>query len=120
MNNYPDYDYYKTSFLGELSETEFKKNVITAAAYVRTFTFGRSDSSEYEDEVKRAICIACDLLSSHNGREIVSENTDGYSVTYVTESTSGTTTESVLSAKIYSAIKVFLSGTGLLDWGIGE
>ena len=89
MNLYTTYAYYISTYRGNLTEEEFEKSIVQATAYVRRITFGRAEQNMELDEVKLATCAICDLLandekarSQHSGRTVVSENTDGYSVTY--------------------------------------
>lgn len=123
MKAYTDYEFYSDSYKGELSESEFQKTVIKAVAHVRKITFGRADSYVDGDEVKYATCAVCDVIAddnrkriAHKGMDIASENTDGYSVSYVSERNSGESIEELLNRKIYAAAEIFLSPTGLLDW----
>lgn len=125
MEPYVDYEFYAESYRGELSESEFQNAVIKATAHVRRITFGRADSCVYGDEVKLATCAVCDVIAAeekkqaaNNGMHISSENTDGYSVSYVSELESGESAEELLNRKAYKAAEVFLSPTGLLDWGL--
>ena len=125
MKPYVDYEFYAESYRGELSESEFQNAVIKATAHVRRITFGRADSYVDGDEVKLATCAVCDVIAmeerkrtANNGMAISSENTDGYSVSYVSELHSGESTEELLNRKIYKAAEVFLIPTGLLDWGL--
>ena len=76
------------------------------------------------DEVKLATCAICDLLandekarSQHSGRTVVSENTDGYSVTYESDG-NGDTADDLLNRKIYKTAELYLEPTGLLYAGV--
>lgn len=122
---YADYDFYVSEYRGEISQDAFDGVIVKACAHVRRITFGRADQHVDDENVKLAVCAACDAIASfdarrklHNGANIVSENTDGYSVSYANEQASGETTEGVISRKVYHAAEVFLLPTGLLNWGV--
>lgn len=124
MNLYTTYAYYISTYRGNLTEEEFEKSIVQATAYVRRITFGRAEQNMELDEVKLATCAICDLLandekarSQHSGRTVVSENTDGYSVTYESGG-NGDTAEDLLTRKIYKAAELYLEPTGLLYAGV--
>lgn len=124
MNLYASYAYYISTYRGNLTEEEFEKSIVPATAHVRRITFGRADQNMELDEVKLATCAVCDLLandekarSQHSGRTVVSENTDGYSVTYES-GRGGDTADDFLNRKIYKAAELYLEPTGLLYAGV--
>ena len=124
MNLYTTYAYYISTYRGNLTEEEFEKSIVQATAYVRRITFGRAEQNMELDEVKLATCAICDLLandekarSQHSGRTVVSENTDGYSVTYES-GRNGDTADDLLTRKIYKAAELYLEPTGLLYAGV--
>lgn len=124
MNLYTTYAYYISTYRGNLTEEEFEKSIVQATAYVRRITFGRAEQNMELDEVKRATCAICDLLandekarSQHSGRTVVSENTDGYSVTYESGG-NGDTADDLLNRKIYKTAELYLEPTGLLYAGV--
>lgn len=124
MNLYATYAYYISTYRGNLTEEEFEKAIVPATAHVRRITFGRADQNMELDEVKLATCAICDLLandekarSQHSGRTVVSENTDGYSVTYES-GRNGDTADDLLTRKIYKAAELYLEPTGLLYAGV--
>lgn len=124
MNLYASYAYYVSVYKGNITEEEFEKAIIPATAYVRRITFGRADQNMELDEVKLTTCAICDLLandekarSQHSGRTVVSENTDGYSVTYE-NGRDGDTADDLLNRKIYKAAELYLEPTGLLYAGV--
>ncbi len=124
MNLYATYAYYISTYRGNLTEEEFEKAIIPATAHVRRITFGRADQNMKLDEVKLATCAICDLLandekarSQHSGRTVVSENTDGYSVTYES-GRNGDTADDLLTRKLYKAAELYLEPTGLLYAGV--
>lgn len=124
MNLYTTYAYYISTYRGNLTEEEFEKSIVQATAYVRRITFGRAEQNMDLDEVKLATCAICDLLandekarSQHSGRTVVSENTDGYSVTYESGG-NGDTADDLLNRKIYKTAELYLEPTGLLYAGV--
>ena len=124
MNLYASYAYYISTYRGNLTEEEFEKSIVQATAYVRRITFGRAEQNMELDEVKLATCAICDLLandekarSQHSGRTVVSENTDGYSVTYESDG-NGDTADDLLNRKIYKTAELYLEPTGLLYVGV--
>ena len=124
MNLYVNYAYYISKYRGNLTEEDFEKSIFPATAHVRRITFGRADQNMETDEVKLATCAICDLLandeklrSQHSGRTVVSENTDGYSVTYESGG-NGDTADDLLNRKIYKSAELYLGSTGLLYAGV--
>ena len=90
MTQYTDYTFYTGQYGGELTEEQFRRVIVPVSAHIRRITFDRADRSM--EEVQHAACACCDLLyadqaakAEHQGREVASENTDGYSVSYVQE-----------------------------------
>lgn len=124
MLRYADYKFYADEYNGELSANDFDKYIVKASAYVRRITFGRADQAE-GDEVKHATCAICDIFAQseaqrdkHQGKGVVSENIDGYAVTYAQEQAEGETTEQFLNRKAYAAAELYLSTTDLLSWEV--
>lgn len=124
MNLYADYEYYTSTYKGNLAKEEFEKSIMKASAYVRRITFGRADDNMEMEEVKLAACSVCDLIandekvrSKHSGRAITSENTDGYSVSYESGG-NGETADDLLCKKMYNTAALFLGPTGLLYMGV--
>lgn len=124
MNLYADYEYYTSTYKGNLPKEEFEKSIMKASAYVRRITFGRADDNAEMDEVKIATCAVCDLIandekvrSKHSGRVVTSENTDGYSVSYESGG-NGETADELLGRKIFDTLELYLMPTGLLYMGV--
>ena len=125
MNLYADYNFYVSEYKGQATEEEFQRQIVKASAHVRRITFGRADNCMEMEEVKLAACAVCDMLNSeygnqkeYNGRQIISENTDGYSVSYMQESVSGETLEELVNRKVYETAKLYLEPTVLLSWEV--
>lgn len=124
MDLYASYAYYISTYRGNMTEEEFEKSIVSATAHIRRITFGRADQNMELGEVKLATCAICDLLandekarSQHSGRAVVSENTDGYSVTYES-GRDGDTADDLLNRKIYRSAELYLEPTGLLYMGV--
>ena len=96
-----------------------------AKAYIRQLTYVRGDIFALEnDTVKDAVCAAAEVYYQYETNRktagtIKSENTDGYSVTYVTEQTDGKTAEELLKKKAYDAVYPYLLTTGWLSRKVG-
>ena len=129
MLQYADYQYYVGSYQGTaIPEDSFPAVMRDASAFVREITANRVDPDAIPEEVKDASCAVADVIQAENdrisntengdGREIKSENTDGYSVSYVTEGTDGQPRDEVLRKKKYQAARPYLLHTGLLYLGV--
>ncbi len=123
MDAYADYEFYIINYRGKaVSETDFPVAALNATQFIRMLTVGRSDRYE-GDEIKYAICAAAEAYaqafrlseSETQTAEISSENTDGYSVSYVSQRQSGETQEALFKRKAYDAVRACLSDTGLLS-----
>lgn len=125
MVSYIDLEYYQ-NFFSDISVPydSFERIAREASLFVREITFNRIDEENITEEVKDAVCAVCEViykeekeLENTNGREIKSENTDGYSVTYVTEQQDGVSRQDMLWNKKYQAVRPYLLHTGLLNRG---
>lgn len=119
-----DYKYYIEDFGGEKISTvfAFKKARDLAEVYMDDFTFGRAKNDmENEHRIKSCLCEMCDAiynLTANDGKIVKSENTDGYSVTYVTEVLDGEDRKAVLQRQLYHIAECYLMHTGLLYLGV--
>lgn len=121
-----DYDFYKEKYFGIIIEDgdHLKQPVIKANTYLNQIM--HLEPSEEEMElVKMCLCEVAEMIyqdtknrMEHGGREIQSENTDGYSVNYATEAEAGKIAVNSLQTKIYAVIRRYLSHTGLLYSGV--
>ncbi len=118
-----EYGYYRDSFGGRRTpEEDFPGLVKKAEAFVRYMT-GNKAEADQSDAFKDAVCAVCDVYAADDaqvqaqgdGREVASENNDGYSVSYVTEGQAGQTHEETLRRKAYQAAYPYLAFTGLLN-----
>lgn len=122
MKLYADYQFYATEYHGREEEKDFNRSIIHASQYIRHITLGKSDSYSGE-ELKYASCALADAyvsackLSGEKGSQgqKKSENTDGYSVSYVTQTVDGETIEELFKRKAYPIARQWLLGTGLLS-----
>ena len=133
-----DYKYYIEDFGGEKisTESDFKRTINLAETHLCNFTFNRiKNDVENEHLIKSCICEMCDAIydmtlkdngkvkksdnsTVNDGKIVKSENTDGYSVSYVTERIDGQDAEKALENKLYRIAKVYLGNTGLLYRGV--
>lgn len=124
MLSYVNYEYYTVDYEGMMPEEAFVRISKRASSFIKQITFGRAQG-KVSDEVKDATCAVCDVIFENEqkfaetkGREIKSENNDGYSVSYVAEGKEGQTHEAVLNDKMYRAARMYLLHTGLLYTGV--
>lgn len=120
-----DYDYYTTSYYGDLiSEDEFPKFIKRAEPYVSARTFGSADEVEDTDtlanKVKDCLCGVAELLKSYTDDDgiahgaVKSESVGGsWSRNYGGTSDGNESIEDIINNKIY----IMLSNTGLLYAG---
>lgn len=121
---YVTQSYYTDTYLGALVMTEgaFARMELRARTQLDYFTLNRIDADHVPDAVKNAVCSMIDILyqeeqrsqASGDGRPVVSENTDGYSVTYA--SASAEDYERLMEKRLYYAAYQHLAQTGLMDW----
>ena len=128
MRAYTDFPYYSENFLGtELSEEAFPRYAKRASAIVYQMTFGRlADTPEIPDAVQDAVCAAAEQLhradaarvTDEQGRELASENNDGYVVSFRSSTTAEA--QEAQEAALVSVIRSYLANTGLLFRGTGR
>lgn len=111
---------YTKNYLGtEITAEKFGPNIFAASALIDRLTFGRIQRLDVVPEsVKIAACAAAECLYQNEvraTREIMSENNDGYSVTYATGGTQKDAT-----ANAVAKIRSFLAPTGLLYRGFSK
>ena len=124
MGMYVDYSYY-ASCGGKMELDEFLVAEKAAEAYIRYMTFPNGNIFATEcDAVKDAVCAAADAyheaaqMASGNG-PVKSENNDGYSVTYASQSIDGESKEKLANRKMYEAARIHLLPTGWLNRKVG-
>lgn len=117
MKIYADYEFYKNTYLGKLDEENFGSLAVRASQYIRYVTLNRSDQYECE-ELRYAMCEVADIygqFDKKDGRTVLSENIDGYSISYASESATGETMEHTRDRKAYQVLRKWLLPTGILN-----
>ena len=111
-----DYSFYTDTYGGKrISQDDWQRISQKAEQRLDSFTFGRC-SGDWEGEswcnlAKCAVCEMAEILCADEKRSgKTSENTDGYSVSYDTEKSLGST--------LYDVVQVYLGDTGLLYAGV--
>lgn len=121
-----DFSFYKEKYFGTLIEEEqrFRQPIVKANTYLKQNMY-MNPSEEDMELVKLCLCEVAEMIyqddvnkREHGGREIQSENTDGYSVSYATEAEAGKIAVNSLRIKIYEVIQRYLAHTGLLYLGV--
>lgn len=120
-----DYRFYVENYDGNMiPEDALKKMILKANTYLSNIMHQSPDEKDLE-LVQFCLCEAAELIyqdekrkAEHDGREVQSENTDGYSVTYATESEAGKMAVNSLQRKVYAVIRRYLAPTGLLYAGV--
>lgn len=123
MQVYADYGFYLNDFGGRrLSTEDFRPAILNASQFIRNSTLKRSDNYD-DEELKYAACAIADIYHDvylkSSDKNVKSENTDGYSVTYVNENTDGESKEALFSRKAYIEMCKWLLSTGLLNTKVG-
>ena len=104
--NFIDFDYYKNTYLGVLSEADFSRYLVKAEAFLNAATHKRV--KEADTLVCFCLCELCDVFAENaEGKNISSESLDGYSVSYTDD-----------NFPAWEVLKTYLSGTGLLYGGV--
>ena len=121
MVEYADRDFYENTFHGEIiPEKAFPGMVLKASIFVKFITFSRVDEmTEIQEEVTCAVADVMyqDVMRKDDaGREVVNENNDGYSVSFVTSESKTTGT---VEHRCKKAAYPYLAHTGLLYRGCG-
>lgn len=123
--NRVSYQFYMTEYEGEsIPEQEWKQTMIKAESYLDGMMYTEPDEKTLP-KVQFCLCEVAELLyqdkqnkKKTGGREVLSENTDGYSVTYATEAEAGKIAINFLDKKVYAIIRRWLDSTGLLYAGV--
>lgn len=120
MTAYATYEYYVSSYGGDLSSDAFSKQIGKASAFISYLTMGRSTGET--DAEQMAACAVADVYAASAGRltsgGISSENNDGYSVTYA-DAVNGEAIEETVNRRAAAAARMYLANTGLLYRGVG-
>ncbi len=121
---YADYNYYQLEYKGDaISEADYDHAVLVASQMIDNFTFNRAKDYSDLTGVKMATCAVADVIyefesaeRASGGRDVQSENNDGYSVTYAVDTSRSSTLR--LLAKAREAAGLWLMTTGLMYRGI--
>lgn len=111
-----EYSFYTDTYGGKrISQNDWLRISQKAEQRLDSFTFGRlPDEWEGESWCNQAKCAVCEMAEIIQADEKrggkTSENTDGYSVSYDTEKSLGST--------LYDVVQVYLGDTGLLYAGV--
>lgn len=111
-----DWEYYKAQFpSGTLDEEAFLRNIGLMYEIIAYMTLQRIRTQPISDDVteriKQAACRAAEMWETQAATDgIVSENNDGYSVTYSDK-------RKTARAAAEDIIKIYLADTGLLYRG---
>ena len=129
MEAYTDYDFYKSTYKGNMPKDDFNKLVLRASYEVRKNIFNR-DVEKYKDEVQIVTCSITDILLKieqlENKKETIlstktlkSESVANYSRTFDIASVDDIDVEiSNQKEKIKEELKKYLLFTGLLYRGV--
>lgn len=111
-----DYSFYTDTYGGKrISQNDWLRISQKAEQRLDSFTFGRC-SGDWEGETwcnqaKCAVCEMAEIIQADEKRGgKTSENTDGYSVSYDTGKSLGST--------LYDVVQAYLGDTGLLYAGV--
>lgn len=120
-----DYGFYAETYCGTIipDKNALKQPIIKANSHLNQYMHKEPDETNLE-MVKLCLCEVAELIyqddamrQEHGGKLIQSENTDGYSVAYVSPE-GGEDGISQTDREIYGVIRRYLSGTGLLYLGV--
>lgn len=110
-----DYEYYKEFYGVTIPINSFSRFEMRAEIILNNYTFKRLKKlSKVNDEVKLCLCEMADYLYRNEIQtSIVSESTDGYSVTYEKSKT-----RLEQETDIYAIVLRYLQGSPLLYRGV--
>ena len=121
-----DFQFYVEEYNGIVIEDErsLKQPILKANTYLNQVMHLQPSEDDME-LVKLCLCELADMIyqddmnrMEHGGREVQSENTDGYSLNYAPEAEPEKIAEAALLTQIYAVIRRYLSHTGLLYLGV--
>lgn len=109
---YADYNYYKDSYHGRMTETDFNSLSRQASAYLNKITFNRVRNA-VTDDVKDACCAVAEVMFKQSkGGELISESVGPHSRQFAGSGKS-------YNQRLYDAAEMYLALTGLLYCGGG-
>lgn len=103
------YSYYKDSYGGDtVPLASWQRYYAKAEARLQRYTFHRL-KNKWPEMAKNALCEMVEAMYSNDKHDNkVSENTDGYSVTYQQSNQS-------IDSTLYNIARTYLSGTGYMS-----
>lgn len=110
---YADYTYYANIYKGsKVPENAWENTARQASAYLDQITYGRlKRGAQVTEDVKSAVCVAAETIYWYDSAPaaqnpgISSENVDGYSVNYTSQSA----VSSQRSKALRQAVNLYLS-----------
>lgn len=124
------YEWYKTTYGGELDEVTFSRLAAQAVLFADAMTEYRLSarwaflSDSVRTAVMSAVCAYVDQANiEESGGPVSSETNDGISRTYVTGGSSGSGASKnagTAQGRLSDAIRLYLAPTGLLFRGRGR
>ncbi len=131
MENYIQYNFYKSTYKGNMSLEDFEK-VVTRASYEVQKQIINKDIKEYEKEVQLATCSVADIFNKiqkiedkkakliSDDKIISSKKVADLSINYANATNIKELDEEItnLTNKIKEEIKRYLINTGLLYRGV--
>ena len=124
-----DYKFYKEKYFGTIipDQNAIEQPMLKANIFLSQIMRQDIEDAGQEELVKLCLCEVSELVyqdalnrAEHSGRDVRSENTDGYSVTYATEAENGKIAVDSLQSKVYGVIRRYLAHTGLLYLGVNN
>ena len=116
-----DYCFYVETFGGsQVQESAWLPLELKAEKRLEHFTFGRTigdwSEKDWEQNAKYAICEMVEAMQKKENRgNILSENNDGYSVSYQAE-----LSENEFETRLYQIANIHLASSGLLYMGVDD
>lgn len=119
----PDYEFYKTVYMGRVipDESTFNSIVLSAEAYVNSLIISRENLiyDEVKNKVNMAVCAVADIdyavINVDENQKLLSgESVGNHSVSYAVSRKTNEQRESERRNKVLT----FLRGTGLLYGGL--
>lgn len=126
---YAQYSFYIKKITGNLSESDFEKQIVPASFFLRRMTMNKSDgilTDAQELSLQYAACYIAEMRAAaiaevtddsgnvHGGIK-TSESNDGYSVSWASGIQNGETLEENMERRSAQIARQYLAGTGLLS-----
>lgn len=88
METYTDYNFYKDTYKGNMSESDFDKLKLDVQMYIKKNTLDRIDIKAVSDEIKFAFCRIIDITYESEQKKtemgnLKSQNVEGWQETYL-------------------------------------